>query len=235
LVPTTAQSVSFRAERQRLRGYLAWPAEPGESPFPGVVVIHGASGLNENIKEVTRRFADAGYASLAVDLLAGGSRASCLARFMGGMLRGTLERCGVGDLKSALTALAEQPAVDGGRIGAVGFCLGGTLAVAWACTDVRLKAIAPFYGANPRPLGAVACPVVGSYPEKGLTARSGRRLDAELERLGIPRDIKVYEGARHHFFDTGGKSYDPSASKDAWLRTLAFFQEHVAGGRSVSS
>jgi carboxymethylenebutenolidase len=201
-----------------------------------VVVIHEASGPNETIKEIARRFADSGYAALAVDLLAGRSHTLCMARFMGGMLRGTPERFGIGDLKAALTALAEQPSVDGGRIGAVGFCLGGSLAVAWACTDDRLKAIAPFYGVNPRPPGAVArsCPVVGSYPEKGFTARSGRRLDAGLQRLGVPRDIKVYEGTRHHFFDASGKSHDPGASQDAWLRTMAFFEEHVAGRESAN-
>ena len=164
---STTQTVSFQGEKQRLRGYLARPAEPGEGPFPSVVIIHEAFGLNENIQEIARRFADAGYAVLAVDLLTGRSRAVCMARFMGGMLRGTPERFGIGDLRAALGALAEQPSTDGRRIGAVGFCMGGSFAVAWACTDDRLKAIAPFYGVNPRPLEAVArsCPVVGSYPE----------------------------------------------------------------------
>ena len=229
-MPAT-QTVSFRGERQRLRAYLARPAEPDEGPFPGVVIIHGAFGLNENIQEISRRFADAGYAALAVDLFSGRSRAVCMARFIGGMLRGTPERFGIGDLKAALDVLAEQPSIDGGRIGAVGFCMGGSFAIAWACTDDRLKAIAPFYGVNPRPLAAVArsCPVVGSYPERDLTARSGCRLDAVLEQLSIQREIKVYEGTRHSFFNDTGRTYDPTAAEDAWQRTLAFFEEHVAG------
>jgi carboxymethylenebutenolidase len=235
-VPTTTQSVSFQGERQRLRAYLARPAEPGDGPFPGVVIIHEAPGLNENIQEISRRFADAGYAALAVDLFTGRSRVVCMARFMGGMLRGTPERFGIGDLKAALSVLAQQPSIDGGRIGAVGFCMGGSFAIAWACTDERLKAIAPFYSLNPRPLTAVArsCPVVGSYPEQDFTARPGRRLDAELERQGVPRDIKVYEGTRHSFFNDGGRTYDPTAAEDAWLRILAFFDEHVAGRTSPS-
>lgn len=227
-MPVTEQSVSFQGERQRLRGYLAWPE--GEGPFPGVVIIHEAFGLNENIQEITRRFADAGYAAFAVDLFAGRSRTVCMARIIGGMLRGAPERFGIGDLKAALGVLAEQPSVEVDRIGAIGFCMGGGLAVAWACTDDRLRAIAPFYGVNPRPLTAVSrsCPVVGSYPEKDFTARSGRKLDAELGRYGIPRDIKVYEGTRHSFFNDSGKTHDPTASEDAWRRTLAFFEEHLA-------
>ena len=227
-MPAT-QTVSFEGDKDRLQGYIARPE--GEGPFPGVVIIHEAFGLNENMQDIARRFADEGYVAFAVDLFAGRNRAACMARFIGGMLRGTPERFGIGDLKKALSVLAEQPSVDGECVGAIGFCMGGGFAVAWACTDDRLKAIAPFYGVNPRPLSAVArsCPVVGSYPEKDFTARSGRKLDAELERHGIPRDIKIYEGARHSFFNDRGRSYDPGASEDAWRRTLAFFDEHVAG------
>jgi carboxymethylenebutenolidase len=230
-LPTT-QTVSFDGERDRLQGYIARPE--GDGPFPGVVIIHEAFGLNENMQDIASRFADEGYVAFAVDLFTGRSRALCMARFMGGMLHGTPERFGIGDLKAALSVLAEQPSVDGERVGAIGFCLGGGFAVAWACTDDRLKAIAPFYGVNPRPLSAVSrsCPVVGSYPEKDFTASSGRKLDAELERHGIPRDINVYEGARHSFFNDRGRSYDRGASEDAWRRTLSFFEEHVAGRAS---
>jgi carboxymethylenebutenolidase len=227
-LPTT-RTVSFDGERDKLEGYLARPEDDG--PFPGVVIIHEAFGLNENMQDIARRFADEGYVAFAVDLFAGRNRAVCMARFMGGMLRGTPERFGIGDLKAALSVLAEQPSVDGDRVGAIGFCMGGGFAIAWACTDDRLKAIAPFYGVNPRPLSAVSrsCPVVGSYPQKDFTARSGRKLDAELQRHDIPRDIKVYEGARHSFFNDRGRSYDRGASEDAWRRTLSFFEEHVAG------
>jgi carboxymethylenebutenolidase len=107
--------------------------------------------------------------------------------------------------------------------------MGGGFAIAWACTDDRLKAIAPYYGTNPRPLPAVArsCPVVGSYPERDFTARSARKLEAELERHGVPHDVKIYPGALHSFFNDRGRTYDPAASEDSWRRTLAFFREHI--------
>lgn len=83
---------------------------------------------------------------------------------------------------------------------------------------------------NPRPLEAArSCPVVGSYPERGFTARSGRNLDAEPGRHDIPREIKVYRGARHSFFNDQGRTYDPGASEDDCQRTPTFFEEHVAG------
>lgn len=221
--------ISFFSGDERLEAYLARPAAPGEGWFPGVVVIHEAFGLNDNIKEIADRFAAAGYAALAVDLFANRNRAVCMARIIGGTLRGSPDRFGVPDLKSALDVLSEQPFVDENRLGAIGFCMGGGFAIAWACTDHRLKATAPYYGANPRPLSAVArsCPVVGSYPQRDFTARSARKLEAELERHDVPHDVKVYPGARHSFFNDRGRAYDPAASEDSWRRTLAFFHQHI--------
>ncbi|HVC75394.1 MAG TPA: dienelactone hydrolase family protein [Candidatus Micrarchaeaceae archaeon] len=207
--------------------YLSLPEAPG--PHPGVVVIHEAYGLTDNIKDITGRFADQGYAALAVDLFAGRNRAICMARYMAGMLRGSVDRYGISDLKAALTRLAALPEVDPERIGAIGFCMGGAFAIAWACTDQRLKAIAPFYGANPRPLEAVrrACPVVGSYPENDFTASAGRALDKALDGTGIAHDIKIYPGASHSFFNDRGRAYNKSAAEDSWTRILSFFGEHL--------
>src|SRR5438046_3424075 len=196
-------------------GFLALPDESG--PHPGVVVIHEAYGLNENIKDITRRFADAVYAGLAVDLFADRSRALCMARYMAGMLMGSVNRYGIDDLKSALTFLAKLPEVDAQRMGAIGFCMGGGFAIAWACTDSRLKAIAPFYGVNPRPLEVVTrlCPVVGSYPENDFTARAGRALDQTLTREQITHDIKIYPNTGHSFFNDTSSSYDQHAADDS--------------------
>src|SRR5437879_3051463 len=119
-------------------GFAALPDCDG--PFPGVVVIHAAEGLNENIRRITRRFAENGYAALAVDLFTGRNRALCMARYMAGMLRGSVERAGISDLKIALGKLAAMPEVDPERIGAIGFCMGGGFAIAWACTDDRRSA-----------------------------------------------------------------------------------------------
>lgn len=225
-MPAT-RMVSFYSSDWNLQGYLARPE--GEGPFPGVVIIHEAFGLNHNIKSIANRFAGESYVALAVDLFSGRNRAVCMARFMSGMLLRPFDNGGIRDLKVTLGVLAEQPEVDEARLGAIGFCLGGGFAIAWACTDERLRVVAPFYGMNPRPLDAVsrACPVVGSYPEKDFTARAGRKLEAALQRHGIPHDIEIYPGARHSFFNDDSRNYDPEASEDSWRRTLAFFSEHI--------
>ena len=209
-------------------GFLASPDRPG--PHPAVVVIHEAYGLTDNIKDIARRFAHAGYAALAVDLFTGRNRAVCMTRYMGGMLLGSVNRYGIDDLKSALTYLAKNRDVDARRMGAIGFCMGGGFAIAWACTDSRLKAIAPFYGVNPRPIEVVKrlCPVVGSYPEKDFTANAGRKLDEALDRSGIAHDIKIYPGAQHSFFNDTGKAYDKEAAEDSWARVMKFFGDQLA-------
>jgi len=229
-MPIHTSAISFPSGTLMLSGYLARPE--GDGPFPGVVIIHEIYGLNENIKSIAGRFAAEGYAALAVDLFAGRNRTLCMFRFMSGALLNSLNHSGIKDLKAALDYFAEQPFVDPQGVGAIGFCLGGGFAIAWACTDRRLKVIAPFYGSNPRPLEAARrlCPVVGSYPGLDFTAAQGRKLDGFLESCNIPHEIKIYPGARHSFFnDQNPASYNPEASADAWKRTLAFFNKTLSG------
>src|SRR5689334_6417679 len=183
------QIVSFPGAGIQLNGFMAQP--DGNGPFPGVVVIHEAFGLNDNIKGVTRRFAEQGYAALAVDLFSGRNQMLCMARLFSGLLFSSLNNEGIHNLKASLDYFAAQPQVDSARVGAIGFCMGGSFAIAWACTDPRLKAIAPYYGMNPRPFEAVKrlCPVVGSYPEQDFTAGAGKKLDITLDTYNIPHDI----------------------------------------------
>jgi carboxymethylenebutenolidase len=226
-VDVQTQTITFSTGAAQLEGYLARPQ--GEGPFPAVVVIHEIHGLNDNIRDIARRFAREGYMALAVDLFAGGNRTICMMRFIGQMMLKPLNNNSLDGLRASLTYLENHRDVDPARLGAIGFCLGGGFAIAWACRDDRLKAIAPFYGMNPRPLSAAArlCPVVGSYPEKDLTAAQAQKLDAALNQYNVPHDIKIYPEAKHSFFNDQGGSYDGGAATDSWQRVLGFFKEHI--------
>jgi carboxymethylenebutenolidase len=206
-----------------------WAVPEGNGPFPGVVVVHEASGLNDNIQDICRRFADQGYVGMGVDLFEDRSRAVCMARMLLGGLAGNLDYYGVPALKAALAVLAGRPEVDSDRLGAVGFCLGGSIVLTWACTDQRLRAVAPFYGAAPRPREAIRrlCPVVGSWPGKDFTTKAAGILETELSAAGVPHDLKVYPGAKHSFFNDQWRTYEPDAAADAWRRVLSFFDEHL--------
>ncbi len=208
-------------------GFLALPDTKGR--HPGVVVVHEAFGLTNGIRDITKRLAGEGYVALAVDLFGGRSRAVCMARFMAGMLRGSVDRYGVDDLKQALAYLMTLLEVDPERVGALGFCMGGSFVIAWACTDERLKAIAPYSASNPKPLEAVKriCPVVGSYPQRDFTSGAGRALDVELTNRGIVHDIKFYPHAPHSLMNEDARGFNKEAADDSWARVMSFFGTHL--------
>ena len=118
---------------------------------------------------------------------------------------------------AALGQLARRPEVDAEHLGAIGFCLGGSIVLTWSCTDNRLAAIAPFYGAAPKPREAIhrTCPVVGSWPDKDFTTKAAGVLETELTAAGVPHDLKVYPGAKHAFFNDQWRNYDPTAAADS--------------------
>jgi carboxymethylenebutenolidase len=194
-----------------------------------VVIIHEILGLNDNIRDIARRFVQEGYLALAVDLFSTANRVICMARVFHGMLLRPLENGIVGDLQAALAFLGARPEVDRARLGAIGFCMGGGYALQLACVSSGLRAASVFYGMNPRPLEAVtrACPIAGSYPERDFTANAARRFEPILERARVAHDIKIYPGARHSFFSDQSPTYQAEAAHDAWQRTLAFFNTHL--------
>ncbi len=220
--------VTFPGAEIELHAFQVTP-EGGNGALPAVIVIHEADGLTDTIRNIARRFGERGYLAFAVDLFRGRSRAACMVKILYSVLAGSLDSFGVRDIKAAITHLAAQPNVDAGRIGTIGFCLGGGFSVALACSEPRVRAVAPFYGANPRPLDVSrACPVVGSYPERDFTKGAGHRLQVALSAAGIPNDIKIYPGARHSFMNDRSRAFDPVASEDALARVFAFFAEHLA-------
>ena len=210
-----------------MESFFVKPEGPGL--HPGLVVIHEIFGLNDNIRGIASRFAEQGYAALAVDLFSHRNRTICMLQIMHGMIFRPLNNRVVSDLKSTIAFLQGQPGVDPQRIGAVGFCMGGGYALQLAVTEKGMKAASAFYGAAPKPLEAFAqsCPIVGSYPEKDFTAKGARDLDAVLEKYNVPHDIKFYENTRHSFFNQQRTPFEVEASKDAWQRMLSFFSEHL--------
>ena len=210
------------------KGFLAKPEEAGV--YPGVIVIHEIWGLVDHIKDVTSRLAREGYVALAVDLF----EEKIVTRLEEGrMLREKFtEEKILGDLNGAFNYLKALSYVNPSRIGSVGFCMGGGLSLLLACHNRELAAPVIFYGRNPSPIELVKnlqCPILCNYAgaDMAITESDISLLKQTLTKYGKKFDIKVYPDAPHAFFNDTSPSYRPQAAKDAWERTLNFFNKQL--------
>jgi carboxymethylenebutenolidase len=226
-IETSVTAISRANGKGVMDSFFARPE--GTGPFPGIIVIHEIYGVNDNIRKICQEFAEQGYAALAVDLFSNRNRALCMMQIFYGMLLRPLDNSMLADLNSAFDFLKQMAAVDADRIGSVGFCMGGAYALQMAITAKGMKAASVFYGANPKPLDAVAqaCPIMGSYPDKDFTTKAAHELEASLVNYSIPHDIKIYENTQHSFYSQQRSPFEVEASKDAWRRMLNFFEEHL--------
>ena len=194
---------------QPLHGYLATPIVDG--PWPGMVMIHEIFGLDDVMRRHADRLAGLGYLTLAVDLYSAGGTARCLVSTMRAMLKG--QGRAFADISAAREHLAESPDCTG-KIGAIGFCIGGGFALLSASSGYAAAAVN--YGQLPRDLDTAltgACPIVGSYGgrDPSLKGAAGR-LDAALGKAGVIHDVKEYPTASHAFLndsETGPRPLRP--------------------------
>lgn len=237
----TQTDVSFELpDGHRMPASLALPAT--REARPGILVIHEIFGLNDDMRRITRRFAELGYVALAPDLYAGGgSRTLCVARAIWALKSG--EGPAYKHMSAALAYLRDREDVLSSHLAAVGFCMGGGFVLNLALRE-QLEVVAPFYGDVPSEADALrgVCPVVASYGGRdAVFAPQGKRLDRHLKQLDVPHDVKIYPRAGHSFMSQHEPgfmdsfyaigpmkvSYDPDAAEDAWNRMQSFFSEHL--------
>jgi len=215
-------------EPERVRGYLATPAS---GHGPGVLVIQEWWGLVDHVRDVCDRFAREGFVALAPDLYRGetASDPDTAGRLMMHLEIPRAAR----DLDGAVKALLDEPATDGPRIGAVGFCMGGQLALFAACRNPAIGAVVDFYGVHPKvtlDLSGLQAAVLGIFAERDefVPPDVARKLEADLKGAGKRAVCQIYPGVGHAFFnDTRPDVYDADAAARAWSETLAFLRAEL--------
>jgi carboxymethylenebutenolidase len=223
--------ITFPSNGSEGRGYLA---VPDSGSGPGVVVIQEWWGLNDQIKETCDAFARDGFVALAPDLYRGAltSEPDEAGKMMMAL---NIERAAK-DMSGAIDALLANPAVTSKRVGVIGYCMGGGLAL-WLATlrPDQVAAVAPYYGIVPWPgaqpdYARLAAPVQGHYAEQDDFAGPDQvhALEDQLHGLGKQAEFFIYPDADHAFANHHRPEvFHPEHAATAWDRTIAFFRANI--------
>jgi carboxymethylenebutenolidase len=239
-----AQLVSFTDERIKgryvtypspggtsgtMRGYLVQPS--GAGPFPAVVVIHENRGLNPYIEDVARRAATEGFLALAPDGLfpVGG--------YPGNDDDGRTLQAGLdqGKLRTDMLNSArflKSHALSTGKLGATGFCWGGSTTNFLAVSlGADLKAAVPFYGAaaDTAAVPQIKAALLAQFAENDERVNATwPAYETALKASGAQYEMHMYPGTQHGFHNNSTPRYQEAAAKLAWERTIALFKKHLA-------
>lgn len=228
-----------------LKSYVCLPKDASaEQPAPAILVAPEWWGVVEHPQKVTERLAEAGFAAVAMDVYGEGKLTTDAAQaneWMTQMLADQdmlMARC-----RLIMQDFCDLDAVDGSRLGAIGFCFGGKIALDMAREGFPLKAVATFHG-NPTPKqpaekGKFAAKVLVAHGEVdtmvSMDAIEG--LKKELDKAEVDYTVDVYEGAKHGFTNPDADKraaengvdlgYDADAAKASWEEMIAFMQENL--------
>lgn len=219
------QKVSYPSGNETIEGLLYLPE--GSGPHPAIVVIHEWWGLNSWVKEQAARYASDGYVALAIDLYRG--QVANDMETAHELSRGLPQDRGVRDLVASVSYLKTRKEVAPGKVGAVGWCMGGGYALQLAIAEPSLAAVAINYGplaTDPASLEKIHAKVLGNFGGKdsGISPQSVETFEKTLRQLGKEVNIKIYPEAGHAFENPANeKGFRPTDTADARERMDRFF------------
>jgi carboxymethylenebutenolidase len=226
----TTSTISFPTASGQATGFLASPE--GNTRYPGLVVLQEFWGLNEHIQDVTKRLAAEGFIALAPDMYDG--KVTTDPNEARQLLMSLDQTVALQKLNAAVNYLKGSDRVVENRIGVIGFCMGGFLALNLACHNKDVRVATPFYGRIPPDsvLENLNAPVLYFFGQQDhhLPAADVDRLEQFIRRTGRSGGVVRYPQADHAFFnDTRKEVYREADAKDAWSRALAFLRRHLEG------
>lgn len=220
----TSAAVSIESAAGVSEGYLVRPG----GGRPGIVVVQEWWGIVPHVKDVAARFAAQGYVALAPDLYHGTSTVD--AEEASHLMEGLDWGRAVDEIAGAARYLRDTEGCD--RVGIVGFCMGGALAVLAAARQ-GCDAFVSFYGFPPAAAGDLAgitAPglIFFGEHEEYFSVPETEAFVARQRAAGREADLVLYPDAGHAFFnDDRPEVFTPHAANDAWRRTLAHFGRHL--------
>jgi carboxymethylenebutenolidase len=223
----TTSRVTYPSAAGEVIGYLARPKSAG--PFPAVVVIHENRGLNDHIRDVARRLARASFVALAPDLTSRAGSTEMLDPDMARMYLSNAEPADlVADLSAGVDFVLAQPGIrPAGKVGVVGFCLGGGYTLRLCAANQKVGAAVPYYGPAPMPIDMMkntSAAILAHYAEMDMNVNATReQLEMTLLAAGKVFQKTIHPGTRHAFNNDTGANYNEAAAVAAWEETLAWF------------
>jgi len=229
------ETVAYLPGDTATRGYLAVPE--GAGPFPALILVHEWNGLVDRVRQVADAFAAHGYVAMAVDLYRGrtGSSRDENVALMNDV-RGHPEQV-ITNLDAAQRFLRARADVSG-KVGVMGWCFGGGIALSYALGGAEHDATAIFYGSlvtDPAELRRIHHPIYGTFAgqDRGIPPDQVARFRTVLDSLGISNDIHIYDPVQHGFWLWVDR--DPATNtapaRDAWERLQRFLQAALRSER----
>lgn len=234
---TTSKWQETDSDGNAMRMHVSAPA--GAGPFPGIVIMQHQGGVDEFIQQITQRLAQAGYIAAAPDLYHRDGP-DCKDDIVARRSRLSDRRI-INDIAATVNFLQDHDSIASERIGIMGFCMGGRLALLGAATSPAVKAAVAFYPGNtfrawgrdlPSPFERmvdIQCPVQGHFgaEDANPSPEDMAKLDAGLTKFNKPHEFHSYANAGHAFLDNTKDSYRRHADEASWPKALEFLSRQL--------
>jgi carboxymethylenebutenolidase len=232
--PPRGEAVHYYGADPAATGYLVTPE--GSGPHPAVILIHEWDGLNDRVRQVADALADEGYVALAADLYSGRTGSNREENMALVQEARAHPEALIANLNAAVGFLRARDDVSG-KVGTMGWCFGGGVALSYALGGEQHDATAMFYGSlvtDPDSLAALDHEIYGTFAaeDQGIPPDQVEEFVAALREAGVTNDVHVYDAVNHGFWlwvdqDPGVRS---APALDAWTRLKAYLQRALRAG-----